>query len=319
MSLVRSGIRYASNHVTRVAAEDGYVAAIAAGGRLILTEVLKLPKYAVHAARRANHADRVATHPPMYSEEILAALSNVDVEVRPYSVDTAALWAHVAAIGYPRNYAAGPMKDGGAYEQKLVEYFVSLHLLAIKSSDVVIDVASEWSLFPSVARKLTGATVYRQDLIYPPGIAGDRIGGNAAAMSVPADFADKLVLHNSFEHFEGTADIDFIAEAWRVLKPGGMLCIAPINLSDRHCIVTDPLVNRRGIEWDNGAEVIELLWWHNRFGRFYDAPALQRRLLAPAAQVGFETTIYHVINVKDVNPHAYLHFVMIMQKPETHS
>jgi Methyltransferase domain len=317
MSLVKSGIRYGSNHIKRVAQEDGYAAAVGVGGRFVLTEGLKLPKYAVLAARKANHAERPSTHPPMFSEQILAALSSLDVEVRPYRIDPAALQEHVSAIGYPRNYAAGPMKDGGAHEQKMLEYFVSLELLTIGSCDVVIDIASEWSLFPSAVRKLTGATVYRQDLIYSPGISGDRIGGNAAAMPVPDDFADKLVLHNSFEHFEGTADIDFISEAWRILKPGGSLCIAPINLSDRHCIITDPLVNRRGIEWDDGAEVIELLWFHNRFGRFYDASTLQRRLLAPAAQVGFETTIHHVINVKDVNPYAYLHFVLIMHKPAT--
>jgi hypothetical protein len=38
-------------------------------------------------------------------------------------------------------------------------------------------------------------------------------------MPIPAQFADTLVLHNTFEHFEGSADTDFIAEAWRVLQP----------------------------------------------------------------------------------------------------
>jgi SAM-dependent methyltransferase len=299
-----------------VAEKDGYAAAVAAGGRFVIGELVKLPKYALYETRRKLEPRDADVHPSMYSEEILAAVSNLDVVVRPYQVDVNALRAHVAAMRYPRNYAAGPMKHGGAYEQKLLEYFVSLDILNIQTSDTVVDVASEWSLFPSVVRKLTRATVYRQDLIYPPGIIGDCIGGSAAAMPVPDGFADKLVLHNAFEHFEGTADTDFIVEAWRVLKPGGMLCIAPINLSDRYSIVTDPLVDRRDIVWDEGAEVVEILWWHNRFGRFYDAAALERRLLAPARQVGFQTTIYHVENVRAVHPRAYLHFVLAMQKPD---
>lgn len=192
---------------------------------------------------------------------------------------------------------------------------MSLELLDPQPGDVVIDVASERSIFPAVVRRAAGATVYRQDLIYPPGIEGDRIGGSAAAMPVADGFADKLVLHNSFEHFEGTADTDFVTEAWRVLKPGGVVCIVPLFVSDRYVILSDPLTDRRGIIWDPGAERIEIPGWHNRFGRFYDAPALEARVLAPARELGYEIELLHFVNVKAVHPHASTHFGLVMRKP----
>jgi SAM-dependent methyltransferase len=219
----------------------------------------------------------------------------------------------VAVCRYPRNYAAGPLDEGGFREQKLLEYFVSLQLLAPRAADVMIDVASEWSIFPEVTRRLTGATVYRQDLIYPRGLHGDRIGGSAANLPVPDGFADILVAHNAFEHFEGTADSDFIREAWRVLRPGGRLCILPLFVSDRPCDLTDPLMDRHGVVWDDEAQVVELPWWHNRFGRLYDASGVERRVLQPGS--GFSQTIYHVANAHEVHPAISLHFALLMRKP----
>jgi SAM-dependent methyltransferase len=164
-------------------------------------------------------------------------------------------------------------------------------------------------------RQLRGATAFRQDLIYPDGIHGDRIGGNAASMPVRDEFADALVLHNSFEHFEGAADSEFVAESWRILRPDGATLIVPIFASDEHTIITDPLTDRRGIQWDPGARVIEIPGWHNRFGRFYSASALERRVLAPARQLGYELELLHFVNVRDVHPLATTYFALLMRKP----
>ena len=42
--------------------------------------------------------------------------------------------------------------DGGSRESKILEYFLSLQLLPISPSDIVIDVASERSVFPDDGR-----------------------------------------------------------------------------------------------------------------------------------------------------------------------
>lgn len=315
LQFLRVGLRYGMNLIAMVAKQQGYLAAATVGSRFVIAESVKLPTAIRLALQGRNHAAPGRKRPGSYSPETLEALSTLDVEMKPYYINTGAFHSHVRMYDYPKNYAAGPVNEGGVREKKLLEYFVSLDLLAVQPTDVVIDVASEWSIFPEVLHEISGAKVYRQDLIYAPGIKGDRIGGSAARMPVPDRFADKLVLHNAFEHFEGTADTDFIIEAWRVLRPGGILCILPLYLAKEYYVLTDPLINRRGIVWDEGAQIVESLWWHNRFGRFYDVRSLEERVLLPASRVGFKSTIYHT-NVREVAPYSDLHFALIMRKPK---
>ncbi len=309
-------MRYAANRAAIIARQRGFRAAATGLGGLVVSEIAKLAR-AVHLMmmRRARGDRTEDHHPTLHSEAIVRAVSELGRGLQPYHVDVQAFRAHVAASEYPPNYAAGSLDEGGGREQKLLEYFVSIDLLDIRCTDLVIDVASEWSVFPETLRRIFGATVYQQDLIYPAGLQGHQIGGSAAHMPVPNQFADKLVLHNAFEHFEGRADTDFVFEAWRVLKPGGVLCILPLALMERYTILTDPLVDRRGIVWDDDARIVELPWWNNRFGRHYDAAALERRVLEPGTALGFVPTIYHIVNVHDVHLRAYLHFALTMRKP----
>jgi len=311
--VLRAGFRYATNLTAMVARQRGILEAASVGTRFVADEAIKLPRAARLALKTRANGWQPPAHPPLISDEILDAVRTLSLDIVPYTLDLASFEAHIARAGYPRNYAAGGIDEGGTREQKLLEYFVSLELLEPRRSDVIIDVASEWSIFPQVVRELTGATVFAQDLIYPPGVHGHRIGGSAARMPVPDGFADKLVAHNAFEHFEGNADSDFIREAWRVLRPGGLLCILPLFMSDRHVVLSDPLVDRRGVIWDEGAEIIELPWWHNRFGRLYDAPTLKRRVLEPGAR--FHQVLYHVVNAQAVHPRASMHFALALRKP----
>jgi SAM-dependent methyltransferase len=313
---VKLATRYIANRVSMAKRQDGYGTAVRVGARLLGAELRK-PSRLVRLV--ANAQTRDAQHPVRYSEAILAALGRLDVAFRPYRVDLSRFEAHLRAFPYPRAYAAGPLEEGGNRQNKLLEYFLSLELLDIRPGDVVIDVASEYSIFPTVVRQLCGGTVYRQDLIYPGGVNGDRIGGNAAAMPVSDQFADALVLHNSFEHFEGTADSGFVAESWRILRPGGSVLIVPLFVTEEYSIVTDPLTDRRGIAWDPGARVVELPGWHNRFGRLYSASALEQRVLAPARQFGYDIELLHFANVTDVHPLAMIHFALLMHKPQATS
>lgn len=291
-----------------VARQQGLLTAAVIGSQFVVNEAVKLPR----AAKLALESRPPVKHPPLVSDAILAGLQGLDVEMRTYAIDVAGFHRHLVEVGYPANYAAGNIDEGGNREEKLLEYFVSLDLLRPQREDVIIDVASEWSIFPQVVRQLSGATVYHQDLVYPPGVHGVHIGGSAAHIPVPDSFADKLVAHNAFEHFEGTADSDFIREAWRVLRPGGMLCILPLFMSDEFCTLSDPLVDRRGVVWDPGAELVEIPWWHNRFGRMYDVDHLEQRVLRPGAR--FRQLIYHISNGRDVHPAISLHFALVMVK-----
>jgi SAM-dependent methyltransferase len=311
--MIRVGLRYFANLITRVIHQRGYLTAVFVISNFIITEIMKIPRMVRLLLSGELCARKARKNIVLYSNTILKNLSNLRVDIEQYHINLDAFNAHVSAYNYPYNYAAGPMAEGGMREQKLLEYFVSLDLLTIQSTDVVVDVGSEWSIFPEVLQRLSGAKVYRQDIIYPDGINLDHIGGNAATMPIPKEFFDKIVLHNFFEHFEGTGDTDFIREAWRVLKPGGKLCILPLFIGEQYSILTDPLVDRKGIVFDDDAEVIEWPWWHNRFGRIYDVDAFERRVLNPGIE--FHTIIYHIENLQVINQLVYLHFVLIMEKP----
>jgi hypothetical protein len=317
---VSAAFKYPINVAARVRAQEGWQAAGSAIGRLILLEAAKIPRLVrfkrlegtgAHAALRMYELD-------LMSDKVVENLVD-SLEQAPrfqrVSFDPRALRKHSESFRYPRFYAGGSVANGGFRENKIVEYFVSLELTPIGSGDTVVDVASEYSVFPEMVRELFDAAVFRQDLIYPPGVHGDRIGGNAARMDVEPGFATRLMLHNSFEHFEGDSDSGFIREAWRILKPGGTVCIAPLFLTSSHTVLTDPLVDQRDVEWDPEGTVVSIIGYRNRFGRFYSLDTLQRRVIEPATQCGFRPTVQYVENIQELQPGSLLYFALVLEKP----
>ena len=320
-----AGARYLLNAVNLARQQDGWPRGAATGVGLLAQEARKLPRLLRLRWRARNRqAEPPAKAPVVDVPELLGQLARTGIEVQTATVDREAFARHLSAFAYPRFYAGGSLATGGFREAKLLEYFLSLELLPIAPTDVVIDVASERSVFPEMIGATIGARVLRQDMLYPPGVRGDRIGGSAAAMPIPADFADKLFLHNSFEHFEDDADTRFVAEAWRVLKPGGGVCIVPLYLSLRYQNITDPLLDTAGVVWDAGAEVVERVGHRNRFGRFYSVPAFVERVLEPAAKLGFDRAIYEIPDAAPASGSGVdlllraqrgLRFAMVLRKP----
>jgi SAM-dependent methyltransferase len=212
---------------------------------------------------------------------------------------------------FPTYYAGG--QDEGFHE-KALEHYLAARLMGLDPGDTYVDVASFDSPTPRIYRDLFGCDTYRQDLVYPPGRTGDQIGGDAAHMPVPDEFATRMALHNAFEHFEGESDIGFIHEAARVLRPGGKLCIVPLLLFDRYAIQTDPAVfPRGGISFERDATVYGARGWRDRHGRFYDVASLGARI---REQLGcLRLRIVVVGNEHDVHPSCYVKFVALIEKP----
>ncbi len=213
---------------------------------------------------------------------------------------------------YPLYYGGGQARG---FPQKALEHYLALKLLRPGAADVCIDVASQKSPAPQIYARLSGAHVFSQDLAYPGGLSGDRIGGDASRMPVADGFASAIALHNAFEHFEGDADARFIREAGRVLRPGGRLCIAPLFLASRYVIQTDPAVwPAGGMAFEPEAEVACVRGWRDRHGRFYDVPRLRSRVRDNLD--GLRLTIFDVENAADVHADVYLRFVALIEKPE---
>lgn len=178
-------------------------------------------------------------------------------------------------------------------EKKVMEHHIAFRLLALRPGQRYLDVASESSPFPEVVRKHLGVDAYSQDLSYPPGIRGRRIGSNAAHLPVSDEWADAASLQCAFEHFAGDADSGFIRELARVLRPGGKCVIVPLYVGQRHLNIYDPLL---ADGWDPetgdpGATVIAEIELGGFFERVY-APDTLSRILIPG--IGLSYRLFHV-------------------------
>src|SRR5829696_1491709 len=324
---VGTAIRSFVSHLSLTRRQEGWRSAAVAGAKLVSQEMtraqaqmrLRWAQRRVSTKGSRDSADgdapRTARARKVDVGAVRSALAIFGIETIPISLRAVEFEAHRRDYRYPRAYAGGSVAQGGARESKMLEYFIALKLLDIQPSDVVIDVASELSVFPDIVRRLVRARVFRQDLIYPPGVRGEKIGGSAAEMPIENEFADALSLHNSFEHFEADADTGFIREAWRVLRPGGRVCIVPLYLSEQYEIFTDPLVKTEDVVWDQDAAVVPVAGYRNRFGRFYSPVAVLNRVVQPAQECGFEVEIFEFRNSRELEPSCGIEFGLVLRKP----
>jgi hypothetical protein len=197
--------------------------------------------------------------------------------------------------------------------EKSLEHFIAAQLLELNEKDTYIDIASEGSPAPAIYKDLFGTKTFRQDISYSSGFHGDFIGGCATNMPIPDNFATKIALHCSFEHLEGDADIGFIREAARVLKPGGSICIVPLYLAQEYSIVTDPVTAvSQNVAFENKSVVCCVKGLRNRFGRFYDPGTLKSRIKDNLENLKLK--IFRITNAK-FEPSCYIQFAALLTKP----
>jgi len=224
------------------------------------------------------------------------------------TIDRAGFDSYVSRANYRTTY-----RDyyTGNQVEKSLEHYVTLKLLGVDRQDVFVDLASEHSPVPDIYRALTGCKSFRQDIMYPAGIAGDRIGGDAASMPVPDGFFTKAALTCSLEHFEQDADIRLFEELGRVLRPGGKVCVAPYYVYEEAAVQTDPLVSGPAkVPFDRDVPVFCAVGWNNRHGRFYSPKSMQERLIS---RVGdrFSFEFHHFPNAHEIDASVYLRFAFV--------
>lgn len=225
-----------------------------------------------------------------------------------YYMSVDGYWDYMNRVNYQiyTNY-----HEGNEFN-KTLQHYLATELLDLSENDIYVDIASGGSPAADLYNRLYGCRSYKQDLIYPEGISGDTIGGDAGNLPVEDGFATKMALHCSFEMFERDSDIKFIREADRVLSRGGRLCIVPLYLFPSYAIQTNPVsaaISHMTFESD-AILFCKKGWW--RHARFYDVPHLASRIRNNLGNL--ELTIYVLRNGKDVDPTCWVNFIALFRK-----
>ena len=241
-------------------------------------------------------------------------LERPGVHVIEYHYDDEQYSEYLSMADYENAPAFYGARNGPVFEEKSLEHYLSFQLLSLSESDTYIDIASESSPAPEIAKALYGCRTYRQDLIYEKGVHGDRIGSDATRLPVPDGFATKISLHCSFEHFEGDADGRFVHECSRLLAHGGKACIIPLYLSPVCRNYTDPSVtfHRRPV-FDKGAVTTCVKRDHKRFERHYDVDSFLLRVVSNLGDL--DLTVYDLREVRIKHPGTWVSFAAVLEKP----
>lgn len=223
--------------------------------------------------------ERPRMRPGPAAEAIRAA----GLTVRPLDVDMAAFESFVEEVGYWRHYPDYcdhfSRRDDATLKRKFFEQYLSATAVAPRADGVYADIAAAGCPWADIMKRLHGAKAYVQDLRYKAGVYGDRIGSNAAAIPLPDASLDGIVSLNAIEHFEGDSDFGFLKEAARLLKPGGVICVAPHVPTMEGFSVTSPG------KWSSRSE-IDTDWptFDPRLPVVIEEGARQRCLKVPSAE-----------------------------------
>lgn len=248
-------------------------------------------------------------------KEIIKELKKNDFRVIDFKIDVADYKQYIDNAEYHKfsNYCDGGRASN--FIEKSLEHYLAAKLLDLSRDDVYIDIASANSPTPEIYHKLFGCKAFRQDLIFPEGIHGNIIGGDACNMPIEDGFTTKMALHCSFEHFEQDSDIRFIKEASRVLAKSGKLCILPLYFFNKYAIQTDPAaLPKGGLPFESDAILYCAKGYRNQHGRFYDVPHFITRIRDNLDDIKLIMDIYVVQNEKEVDPSCYVKFIALLEK-----
>ncbi len=248
---------------------------------------------------------------PEIVERVDEMLRQVGIDVLNFSPPAEDYLAFMEKAAYGKLYPGYyPWNIG----EKSLEHFMAIQLLGLADEDIFVDIASEGSPLPEIAARLWGTSSYAQDIMYPEGVRGQFIGGDACRMPVQDCFFTKASLTCSFEHFEGDSDIRLFRELARVLKPGGRVCVAPLYLNTYAATLTDPRYScSTKVSFDEDCVIHLVENWGNRHGRYYTPRTLIERLLTPV-KTYFQFAIYSVSKSPLVTEGIYVRHVLVGEK-----
>lgn len=273
------------------------------------------PKTHGGKAVKAGHISDEHLENPGLDTALEQGFRDIGIEVHSYRIDKKAYQDYLQNADYPADYYGGGLDPQQNFTEKTLEHFVSLDFLKLHARTTFIDIAACTSPFSRILKEKYGiAQSYQQDLIYPQGVQGNKIGGWAHELYLADESVDAVSLHCSLEHFEGNSDSLFFQELERVLKPGGRAVILPFYLAHEFSNHIDPAYNLLKNHHPPLDEEARLRYcnWYQFFSRHYDPAALKARILDKAP--GLELTLYRVSNFKEVYEDSYLRWIGVFEK-----
>lgn len=186
--------------------------------------------------------------------------------------------------------------------QKCLEHYVTDELLQLHRGAVYLDVGAKNSPWAAILRD-RGIQAYRLDRDYPAGVRGFDIGADACATGLPDAYADAISLQCAYNCFAGDADVRFLGEAARLLKPGGRCVISPLCLDETHFCTRSAYCDLTGILPDPGARFV----WRTDgfrlpFVRTYSPEAFRSRVLS-CLPPSLSATVFFVNNMTELANH----------------
>lgn len=253
---------------------------------------------------------------PSLDDRLLKELRDHHIKTSLFSISHNEYKDYLREAGYPEWYYGGGKNEKENFVEKTLEHFVSTKFLNLNPDSVFIDIAACNSPFSDIIKKMFGVKdVYQQDLIYPAGIRGNKIGGYASEIPLPDESVDAVTLHCSLEHFEGNSDTMFFKEMQRLLKKGGKIVVLPFYLAHEYTIHIDPVYNFLKFhkpDLNDKKARLRYCNWYQFFSRHYSIDMLKERIVDQTPRLSLE--VIKIDNYKEIHPASYLRFVGVFTK-----
>lgn len=258
--------------------------------------------------------DNVPSAPPLTLEE----MSAIEEELREEGIPLQPIAYRerdIETLERSMDFEAFYNKGGNPlYKRKICEYLLNYRLLGLdrfSKDDVYVDVGSSSTPFVMTLRERYGIQAYGVDLCESPYGKSFYLQEDATKMS----FADNSVSGISYCLFGGTADMDFIRECGRILKPGGRVCFSPLELYKEYISLVSPQYYQKGYNDAGSKEYIRRDWPEIRMTRNYDVKHLKKRVLDVAESAGLKPTVFVLDNAQvPYYEFAYLKFTLMLEK-----
>lgn len=184
------------------------------------------------------------------TQQILKSLKEKDFHITQLEICESDFQKYLETVDYPERFPhyfrefSPPRQPDHIFNTKCLEHFLSFELCKISNNKTakVLDVAASNSPVKKVLETLGYTNIWKQDIQFTTDLSERIIGGDAKHIDADDNSFDTLLLHNSWEHFEGESPSMFIKEASRILKPNGTFCIIPLFCDITAFSLTSPSI-----------------------------------------------------------------------------